>query len=144
MKKFFVLVLFILTPIVSYSQNKLGLGIYLGVPIGVTGKYLLTRDSNIDALLAWRFNNAFFMQTHYNFVFELDRYKNGSLNFYLGPGVFFVAASNYSGLGASGNFGVNYFLKYRYEFFLEISPKFSLIPGTGFDVTGGIGFRFYF
>ncbi|CUS88363.1 hypothetical protein JGI3_01043 [Candidatus Kryptobacter tengchongensis] len=141
----FWLILFLLFPLNLNSQNKLGLGVYLGVPTGVTGKYLLSRSNSGDVLLAWRFNDAFFVQGHYNFnLSEIERYKNGVFNFYAGAGLFFKAVSKGDdSFGVSGNIGVNYFLKQKYEFFLELSPKLGLFPGTGFDLTGGIGFRFY-
>lgn len=63
-------------------------------------------------------------------------------------GLFFKAVSGKSrgedSFGVSGNLGLNYFLKQRYEFFFELSPKLGLVPGTDFDLTGGIGFRFFF
>lgn len=146
MKKSFALVLLILLPIVSYSQNKLGLGVYLGAPTGITGKYLLSKVNSADLLFAWRFDDAFFVQGHYNFnLSELERYKEGVFNFYAGPGLFFKAASEKDdAFGISGNLGINYFLKQKFEFFFELSPKVGLFPGTEFDLTGGIGIRFYF
>ncbi len=149
MKRIGLLILFFLFPFISNSQNKLGLGVYLGVPTGVTGKYLLSKTNSVDLLFAWRFNDAFFAQGHYNFnISEIDRYKDGVFNFYAGPGLFFKAISGKSrgedSFGISGNFGLNYFLKQRYEFFFELSPKLGLVPATDFDLTGGIGFRFFF
>lgn len=138
--------LLLLSTALLQSQNKLGFGVYLGAPTGITVKYLISKANSVDLLFAWRFNDAFFAQGHYNFnISELERYKNGVFNFYVGPGLFFKASSkNKDSFGVSGNFGVNYFLKERYEFFFELSPKVGLIPGTDFDLTGGIGFRFYF
>ncbi len=146
MKKSWLLILFFLFPFISNSQNKLGVGIYLGAPTGITGKYFLSRANSVDLLFAWRFSDAFFAQGHYNFnISEIERYRSGVFNFYAGPGLFFKAASKKGdSFGVSGNFGVNYFLKQRYEFFFELSPKLGLFPGTDFDLTGGIGFRFYF
>ncbi len=146
MKKLLLLILLLLSTTFLQSQNKLGLGVYLGAPTGVTGKYLLSKTNSVDLLLAWRFNDDFFAQGHYNFnISELERYKNGVFNLYAGPGLFFRASSKKDdSFGVSGNFGVNYFLKGKYEFFFELSPKVGLVPGTDFDLTGGIGFRFYF
>jgi len=146
MKKFLVLSFVLLLPSVLFSQNKLGVGVYLGAPTGITGKYLTSPFNSVDVLFAWRFNDAFFAQGHYNFnVSELGRYENGIFNFYAGPGLFFRASTKKDdAFGVSGNFGINYFLKRRYEFFFELSPKLGLFPGTDFDLTGGVGFRFYF
>ncbi len=146
MKKLFLPFLLLLSTAFLQSQNRLGFGIYLGAPTGVTGKYLLSKANSVDLLLAWRFNDAFFAQGHYNFnVSELERYKNSIFNFYAGPGLFFKASSKKDNLfGMSVNFGVNYFLREKYEFFFELSPKVGLAPATDFDLTGGIGFRFYF
>ncbi len=146
MKKLCLLVLMLSFVSFSRSQGKLGLGIYLGAPTGLTGKYLLSPSNSVDVLLAWRFNDAFFAQGHYNFkISELEKYRNGTFNFYAGPGLFFRAsAKKDDSFGVSGNLGLNYFLKEKYEFFFEISPKVGIFPETGFDLTGGIGFRFYF
>ncbi len=144
-KVIFILVFFALSQTLL-SQNKLGLGVYLGAPTGITGKYLISTVNAFDVLLAWRFNDAFFIQGHYNFnISELERYKDGVFNFYAGPGLFFRASTKKDDFfGVSGNLGVNYFLKRKYEFFFELSPKVGLFPATGFDLTGGVGFRFYF
>lgn len=141
-----LLILLLLFPSVLNAQNKLGLGIYLGIPTGVTGKYLLSGSNSVDVLLAWKLNYAFFVQGHYNFkLSELERYKNGTFNLYLGAGLFLASVSRESGFfGVSGNIGINYFLKRKYEFFLEFSPALDLLPEIGFGLTGGIGFRFYF
>ncbi len=146
MKKYLFVISFFALSQILFSQNKLGLGVYIGAPTGVTGKYLTSELNSIDVLLAWRFNDAFFAQGHYNFnISELERYKDGVFNFYVGPGAFFRASTKKDDFfGVSGNLGVNYFLKRKYEFFFEISPKVGLFPATGFDLTGGIGFRFYF
>jgi hypothetical protein len=146
MKKIFPLILALAVFQPLQSQHKLGLGVYLGAPTGVTGKFILSNSNSVDLTLAWRFNDALFLQGHYIFnLSELQRYGDGTFNLYAGPGLFFKASSKKDDfIGASANLGVNFFLKKRYEFFIEISPKLGLIPGTDFDITGGIGFRFFF
>lgn len=140
----FVLLLAFL-PSILKSQHRLGLGVYIGAPTGITGKYLVSYSNSVDALFGWQFGNSFHMQGHYNFNLLDERYKSGVFHIYVGPGLFFRAVSKRTdSFGASGNLGVAYFLKRRFEFFFEVSPKLVFYPGSEFDLTGGLGFRFYF
>ena len=68
------------------------------------------------------------------------------MNYYLGPGAFVIIKERRDDdilLGISGNFGINFFIE-RFEVFLQITPRLSVVPDTDGDVCGGVGLRYYF
>ena len=139
-------VLFFALPEVAMTQSTIGLGIYLGNPSGVTMKFGLRPSTSVDLLAAWRLDDTFFAQSHYNFTITmLSRSNEGEVSLYGGPGIFLRSASHQRDrMGFSGNFGIDWIVTRHLELFSEISPKIGLIRSTEFEITGGIGFRYLF
>ena len=139
-------VLLLALPHGAMAQSNIGLGIYLGNPTGITMKFGARPSTSVDLLAAWRLDDAFFGQGHYNFtITTLTRSKDGDVYLYGGPGVFLRSSSRqHDMIGFSGNFGIDWIVTRHLELFSEISPKIGLIRSTELEITGGIGFRYLF
>ena len=133
-------------PPVAKAQRNLGLGMYLGNPTGVTLKFGRRPSTSVDLLAAWRLDDTFFAQGHYNYtITTLSRSNGGEVYLYGGPGIFLRSSSHQRDeMGLSGNFGIDWIVTRHLELFSEISPKIGLIRSTEFEITGGIGFRYVF
>jgi hypothetical protein len=138
------------------------LGIILGSPTGFTFKYVFARTSAIAINAGWGLVGAvhFSSSCDYQFLFPqtmrwTDEFEGTShelkgLTPYFGVGGRFSIEeepepSNETKLHAGVRIGggVEYAIN-RFGIFLEIYPVVDIIPGTEFDIMGGLGFRFYF
>lgn len=124
------------------NRGNLGVGVILGEPSGFTAKAWVGKVRAIDALAAWSFRDFFFMQSHYVFH-SRKSLEDKEFWFYAGPGGYARLGVGKDRLGVSGNFGVAYAVR-QFEVFLELSPKVSIVPDTDGDLTGGLGFHYYF
>lgn len=145
-----VLVLFGCLVLLSrgYSQGEgFGLGIIVGEPTGVSGKYWLDRTNALDGALAWSFLDEGSLYLHANYIhhhFEVIDLSSGEMPLYYGGGLKMKFASDFI-LGIHIPLGIAYhFEEAPLDVFLEIRPGLNLIPETRFDMSGGIGVRYYF
>ena len=132
----------------SLSQDKkMGAGIILGEPTGISFKYWLTGTTALDAGLAWSFidENAFQIQADYLIHnFDLFKLSNGKLPFYFGIGGR-LKFSNEVKLGVRVPLGVAYiFQDEPIDVFLEVVPILDLLPETDFTISAAIGGRYFF
>lgn len=144
----FVFSLIILISGYSLSQDKkMGAGIILGEPTGVSFKYWLTGTTALDAGLAWSFidENAFQIQADYLIHnFNLLNIPNGKLPFYFGIGGR-LKFSNEVKLGVRVPLGIAYiFQDEPIDVFLEVVPILDLLPETDFTISAAIGGRYFF
>ena len=142
-----LIVLYLSGPIYGAEKQKrggqLGVGVVLGDPTGIAGKLRLRGNRAIDGLAAWSIGrDRFFVHSHYLYHFQ-ETLEDEQFVFYLGPGGYARLGGAKDRLGVSGNFGLAYNVD-QFEIFLEISPKVSIIPDTDGDLTGGLGFHYYF
>jgi hypothetical protein len=143
-------------------QNKpFGLGLALGEPTGVTGKYWFNRKNALQFAVGWGYyphgGGAVYCDYLYN-AFTLVHAKQVSFNllFYMGiggkAGVWYRHYwhdPEYSGVGLGLRipFGVTMvFVKGPFEVFFEIVPGLAFINPEPFwfDLDACIGGRFYF
>src|SRR5947209_8518661 len=69
------------------SAQDLGVGIQLGQPMGVTGKYWLNSTSALDAFMGYHFNHNFDMHADYLWhTYSSFNVDNGRMPFYFGLG----------------------------------------------------------
>lgn len=123
--------------------HSIGLGGQVGDPSGITLKVYQNRGFAYDFLAAWDWDDYFLFNVHGLFERPL---QNTPMNYYLGPGAFVIIKERRDDdilLGISGNFGINFFIE-RFEVFLQITPRLSVVPDTDGDVGGGVGLRYYF
>lgn len=145
------------------AHGNTGLGVVIGVPTAVTGKFFLDQRNAIDAGLALSFNETFLVYGDYLMHFRgaFGR-KNAFLTQttpYLGFGGLFAftttnstSESGYRGKG-NGAFGIAVRIPFGAEWrlpdpslgvFVELVPGISLFPQTTSIFQGGVGIRYYF
>jgi len=133
------------------DHGDVGIGVVLGAPVGLSGKFWLNRLAAVDATVGWNFQHQWFvLQSGYLYHFPVEDVPSGFLAVYVGMGGLFEVASQYE---PSEDVTVNLYgrvplgLEYIYRpvsFFAEVDPLIRLYPGLDFAFGGGIGFRFYF
>lgn len=130
------------------AHGNVGLGIQLGEPSGITGKFWLGSQSAVDATVGWNLiTDRIVLQAGYLHHFPLS-VRTGSLAAYVGIGGL-MGSWDYEPFGQEIYLAarVPLGLEFIYEpvsFYAEVDPLVALIPATDFDIGGGIGFRFYF
>ena len=148
-KSLFIIISFIiLFSGYSFSQDKkIGAGIILGEPTGLSFKYWLTEKTALDAGFAWSFvdENAFQIQADYLIHnFNLIKVSKGKLPFYFGIGGRLKFSTDVI-LGVRVPLGLAYiFADEPIDVFLEIVPILDLLPKTDFTIGAAIGGRYFF
>ena len=145
------LVLFIISVIFTlnvFAQGSgFGIGIIIGEPTGLSGKYWLSGKSAIDGGLAWSYLNEGAFHIHADILahsFNLVHVSKGKLPLYLGLGGRIKLAGD-TRVGARIPLGINYhFGSAPLDVFFEVVPVLDLIPATDFDINAAIGMRFFF
>ena len=152
MKKILVLVsvLFSLNAFSSQYQ----LGVMLGEPTGISGKYQLGNNRSVDALLAYSLGDDLGLVIHADYLFEKARSFNlgefGPLDLYYGIGGRIVDLKHGKhkdelAIGPRAPIGLSYDLNNpNLQFFGELAIAFDLIPATDVDLEGGLGVRIRF
>ena len=159
-----VLVVFSSDKVMAKSaQQNFGLGVLLGAPTAITGKYWLNNEVAIDGGLAFSFSDYVLIYAdyliHYPRPFNLTEKFFTELSFYVGAGGNLVTTTNertttdnYLGK-KSGSLGLGVRIPFGLEwmpaqpslgFFAEIVPGISVVPATSVLVQGGFGVRYYF
>ncbi|HPE56138.1 MAG TPA: hypothetical protein P5514_11060 [Bacteroidales bacterium] len=131
-----------------FAQTKpFGLGIVVGEPTGISGKYWTGQTTALDGAVAWSFNHEGSFYIHADFLkhhFDIIDVSEGKMPLYYGIGGKMVLADK-GILGAHVPLGIAYMFETApLDIFLEIRPGLNLLPATEFDMSGGIGVRFYF
>jgi hypothetical protein len=141
----------IFSPVEGAQPGKtgdLGLGVILGSPTGLSGKYWLTPKTAVDGALAWHFGRDDRLQIHSDFLWHIPirqlEVPNGEMPGYVGAGLR-VITGNRSEAGLRIPLGLAYlFRPAPLEFFLEIVPVMEFAPDTDAELDAGIGVRYYF
>lgn len=141
------------------QAEQLGVGLYVGLPIGITGKYWLRPNTAIDGRI------SFLVQEFFNFSIDQVWHFPG----YFGPGNGVASQfSSYYGVGggvytwsdskgptpwkkrrnttsihARFPVGVEWLPHAAWGFFVELTPGISILPGLRFVPEAAIGLRFY-
>ncbi len=144
-----LLVLFLVAvPVVGAAQEKgFGLGVILGEPTGISGKYWVGSSNAIDGGLAWSFRHSGFFHVHADYLWNipLNIQDVPRLNFYVGIGGRLGFGSGSVLVGARVPVGLVYWAKnVPLDVFLEVAPILDLAPATEFTANGGVGVRFFF
>lgn len=139
--------LLVTSGVLKAQSTGFGAGIVVGEPTGLSGKYWLSQTTALDGAVAWSFLNegSFYIHADYLFhYFDIISIESGKMPLYWGFGAK-VALANEAVLGAQVPLGIAYlFDGAPLDVFLEIRPGFNIAPATQFDMSGGIGVRFYF
>ncbi len=136
------------------KEKRFGLGIVAGDPTGITGKGYLSNRLAVDAHVGWSLIEESFSiigDVTYDFLqLPVQGSTNVKIPFYVGVGgkIGVDQAGKNDGktlFGIRVPIGLAFqWENHPIEVFIEIAPGIELIPETEFDLTGGIGARFYF
>jgi hypothetical protein len=150
----------------SYStdHHQAGLGIVLGEPTGLTGKFWMGKQA-VDAGLSYSFNDFFLLYSDYLFHFP-EIFRSASEKWakqfepYVGiGGILFISTTSdprdhtYFREPGSSSVGFGIRIPIGLEWmpmpppigvFAEIVPGVGVVPSTFGFVQGGIGIRYYF
>jgi len=144
------LILIFLTPSsrgMAYEKNDFGLGIILGSPTGLSGKFWLGKSIAFDAAAAWSFSREGRFQIHGDYLwhnFNLIKVEEGSFPLYYGLG-FRVNFGDETEAGVRFPIGLEYlFPRAPFDVFIEVVPILRVIKETDFEIDGAIGARFFF
>ncbi len=133
-------------------QNKrFGVGIIAGEPSGLSLKGYLSSQLAIDAIVAWSFVDdslTLVGDVIYDFFDIPVNTSKVTVPFYAGAGArigFNAGKNDKTKVGIRIPVGVAVqWTQYPIEVFIEAGPGIEVAPETEFDISGGIGARFYF
>ena len=129
------------------QNRKFGLGIILGDPTGLNGKYWISKTDGVEVSLAWNlvkdrikilgaYERSFGIEAKIDFLEELS--------FFPGIGGAISLGKDFS-LGVIIPLGVeSFFKKVPINLFLELAPELEIIPETSFALYGFLGVRWIF
>jgi hypothetical protein len=132
-------------PAASAAQpGRIGLGLILIDPSGLTGKAWLSRSFALAAGLGWSAEESHYLHLHLDFLFcrlGLAADADLGLDFYLGAGGKFIFRdSDKAWLRVP--LGIDFLLrKSPLHFFFELVPSFNF---SRLKLLGAVGFRYVF
>jgi hypothetical protein len=134
---------------IAFSQNSgFGLGIIIGEPTGITGKYWISQTGAIDGAAAWAFSHEGAMHLHADYLyhkFELIKVQKGSFALYYGIGGRLQIGEHDTWLGLRIPVGMDYlFASDPFDIFFEVVPILDVAPDTDVSLNAAIGFRYWF
>ncbi|NOX38718.1 MAG: hypothetical protein GXO78_14405 [Calditrichaeota bacterium] len=126
---------------------RVGAGIIIGEPTGISLKYWQSSSQAFAAAAAWSFRGKAAVHVHVDYLFHhsvTQEIRQGNLASYFGLGVRSKFRDGIL-LGVRIPVGINYlFAGAPLEFFIEFVPIMELIPATELKINGGFGLRYYF
>jgi hypothetical protein len=130
------------------KDGKLGVGLMIGEPTGISLKYWQSQRNAIDGGIAWSLGQYDALHLHADYLWHsytvFDDVEEGELPVYYGIGGRLVLTDNDSVLGLRVPVGMNYlFEEAPVGLFLELAPTLNLAPSTDFDIGGALGVRIY-
>ncbi|MCF7859594.1 MAG: hypothetical protein K9N07_09800 [Candidatus Cloacimonetes bacterium] len=149
MRKMLIAVL-MLGAVYTYGQTEgMGIGVILGEPTGISGKYWLDQQKAVDFGLAYTLlKDEPGFSIHADLLFHSKDlfHVPWDINFYYGYGGRLRAGDSLKpGIGVRGVGGIVWYNKIdSFDIFFEIAPVFQLFPSTDLDFDIGIGGRYYF
>ena len=135
---------------VSDLAGKFGVGLTFGEPTGPSLKYFFNDTVALDGAFGWSTHDHtdFYMQSDVLWHnFDLIPVSQGKMPVYFGAG----GLLRFRNSGEDDQFGIRLPVGVSYlfgnapvEIFAEIGPALDLTPAVRGEVTGGIGFRYWF
>ena len=130
--------------------EKVGVGIVVGDPLGITVKLWNSKETAFDGVLSIGNPRTFYLHADYlSHNYELLKdlakdLKGGELIFYYGAGAYIATWSTSPfGLGARLPVGAEY-ISHPFDIYLELAPAFAITPAMGLGLYWGLGVRFDF
>lgn len=145
--KFILALLCLLFSFMSYA-GKTGVGLSLGNPTGINGKYWLEGNRAIDGGLGWSFGRHTNFSLHSDYLFHNDEAlffnEDYPLDLYYGIGARMEFADEIE-LGVRLPIGLAHKLQAKQaDVFSEIAPIIDLVSKTGLEIHFLFGARYYF
>ncbi len=144
MKKLLILAILLLTiiiPLTAADTNgkDLGVGLYLGSPLGITAKYDLDEELSVVGGLGFGGGLIVSGGVQYNFVdFSIEDLV---FNVYFGGNLGITFGTTFN-IGLQVPVGISYYFKDpAIEIFLEVGPAFNFVSMNA-GAVGGIGARY--
>ena len=130
------------------ADGRFGAGVIAGEPTGLSGEMWLTKNTAIDAAVAWSFGSgedAFLIHSDYLFYNSgLIDVKKGSLAVYFGFGGRIKFAAN-TQVGIRVPVGLDYLFEGApVDLFGEVVPILDLVDKTEFNFAAAVGVRYFF
>jgi len=135
---------------ISRAKGLFGIGVVLGEPTGISGKYWLDEHTAVDGAFGYSFGDRFRLSMDY--LVHTNAFESPEFPFYYGIGGAMAGGRGYiaksrSGdfaLGARGVIGVSYLFKRApLDAFLEIAPIIFIAPPFGLSMDFCFGIRVY-
>jgi len=133
------------TGIAKAQQDGFGLGLIFGDPTGISMKYYYNEENAVDGAVSWNFNgNWFNIHADWLHHWYLIDVSQGELPLYAGVGGR-LGFGDQVRVGIRIPVGLSYnFDNAPFDIFLEVVPEMDIVPGTQFNMQGGIGGRYFF
>ena len=133
----------------AMADDQFGLGVMVGEPTGINGKYFIDRYNALDVAFGWSLSSDHDFHLHADYlyhIYSLIDFDMGETPLFLGIGaraVFRDDKDNKAGFRFP--LGVEHLFKSApFDVFVEIVPIFNVAPDTELDWEGVIGARFFF
>lgn len=132
------------------AAPRVGLGVMAGEPTGLTLKVWGNSRQAFDAAAGWAIGEGGWVYLHGDYLwhrYEFDPEEfEGTVPYYFGVGCrVLLHEGDDSRVGVRFPIGLDYlFESGRFEVFIEVAPVLDLAPETDFDLSGGVGARYYF
>jgi hypothetical protein len=135
---------FLVSAASAAQPAKVGVGLILFEPSGLTGKAWLSRSAALAGGIGWSAEENHYLHLHLDFLFyryRLAADKNLDLDFYLGAGAKIVFRDS-DNAWLRVPLGLDFLLrKTPLNFFFEVVPSFNF---SDLKLFGAIGFRYVF
>ena len=132
---------------IGFSQSSgLGIGAIVGEPNGLNMKMWSTQNTALEFVIAYSlvFDNLYGHADYLIHNFSLIQPAQGQAPVFFGIGANLIASEE-PAMGIRIPLGIAYlFANAPLDIFAQVVPTVGILPGTGFDLGGGIGGRFYF
>jgi len=128
----------------------IGLGVMAGEPTGLSLKAWSDGRHAVDAAAGWSLGDEGWFYVHADYLWHSYDFDpgdlEGTLPWYVGVGGRArLKDGDDSEVGVRIPVGLDYVFKdLPLDVFIEVAPIFDLVPDTDYDVSGGIGIRYYF
>jgi hypothetical protein len=135
---------------ITRAKGVFGIGVVLGEPMGVSGKYWLSENTAIDGAFGYSFGDRFRVSMDY--LIHTNAFDSPEFPLYYGVGGAIAGDRGYVAksragdfaLGARGVIGVSYlFRKAPLDAFLEVAPIVFVAPPLGLSIDFCFGIRVY-
>jgi hypothetical protein len=143
-----LIISFLHSPVLA-EGGPFGLGIILGEPTGISGKFNISKRNAIDGAVAWSLKDDNDLHLHGDYLYHNYSWiipDTGELPVYFGIGGRIKIRDKHDDeIGIRFPIGMDYiFEEAPFDIFLEVVPIMNLAPETEFDINAAVGGRFFF